>query len=85
MNLYFLIGKICSKINFQFILNSKNISIVLFDVQLLNGSKIKVKGYNELADYCYSNLKEEDVIAIQGRINNRYEIIIESIKRINQN
>ena len=49
MNLCFFIGKICSEIQFEFILNSKNISIAIFDIELTNGSIIKVKSYNETA------------------------------------
>ena len=75
MNICFFVGKIISEINFDFILNSKNISIARFDIELLNGNTIKVKGYNEIADYCYSTLKQGMNIQIQGYINNKYEII----------
>ena len=54
MNLCFLIGKIISEINFKFVLNSKNISIAYFKIELNNKSIVEVKAYNELADYCYS-------------------------------
>ena len=75
MNICFFIGKICSQIKFDFILNSKNISIARFNVKLLNGSIIKVKGYNEIADYCYRNLEKSMLIEIEGCINNKCEII----------
>lgn len=80
MNICFFIGKIISEIKFDFILNSKDISIAVFYIQLLNGSIIKVKGYNEIADYCYSNLEQEMIIQIQGTINQKMEIIIEEIE-----
>lgn len=80
MNIGFFIGKIITEINFDFILNSKNISIARFDIELLNGSIIKVKGYNEIADYCYRNLKQGINIQLQGYINNKYEIILEDIE-----
>jgi len=83
MNMCFFIGKICSEIKFDFILNSKNISIAIFYIQLLNGSIIKVKGYNEIADYCYRNLKQCMDIQIQGNINNKYDIILEDIEILN--
>ena len=75
MNICFLIGKICSQIDFKFILRSKNITIAIFNIELLNGTIIKVKGYNEIADYCYSNLNKGNVIFIEGYINKRYETI----------
>ena len=42
MNVCFLIGKIVSKIKFDFILNGKNISIVRFDMELENCNKIRI-------------------------------------------
>lgn len=80
MNICFFIGKIISEIKFDFILNSKDISIAILTIQLMNGSIIKVKGYNEIADYCYSTLKQGMNIQIQGYINNKYEIILEDIQ-----
>ena len=84
MNICFCIGKIISVINFDFILNSKNISIAIFDIQLLNGSIIKVKGYNEIADYCYQNLQQGMNIQLQGYINNKCEIILENIEILSE-
>ena len=83
MNICFFIGKIISKINFYFILNSKDISVAIFDIKLLNESIIKVKGYNEIADYCYSSLEEGMNVQIEGWINNKCEIILDNIEVIN--
>ena len=52
MNLCFVIGKIISDIEFKFIINSKNVSVTIFEMQLSNNSIITVKGYNEIADWC---------------------------------
>ena len=82
MNLCFLAGKIVSDINFKFIINSKNISIACFNLQLNNGSIIKVSGYNEIADYCYSNLRKNDFINIQGYLSKSSEVIVETIEKI---
>ena len=79
MNICFFTAKICSEIDFKFILKSKNISIAIFDIELLNGSRVKVKGYNEIADYCYINLNKGNVVCIEGRINSKIEVIIEKI------
>ncbi len=82
MNLGFFIGKIVSDIQFDFILNSKNISIARFKLELENKSIIKIKAYNELADYCYKKLEKEDVIGIVGMINLNMEIIIIDVEEI---
>ena len=79
MNLCFIIGKIVSEIEFKFIINSKNISIAYFKIELLNKSIVQVKAYNELADYCYSKLQKYDVCVIQGYINSEMEIEVEKI------
>lgn len=79
MNICFFIGKVCSKINFEFILNSKNISVCIFDIKLSNGSVVKVKGYNEIADYCYRNLRKDSVVAIEGMINENMEVVLDMI------
>ena len=42
----------------------------------------KIKGYNEIADYCYRNLKIGDNIYIQGRLNNMMEIEADFIEKI---
>ena len=83
MNICFFIGKVCNQIEFDFILNSKNISIARFNVKLLDGSSIRVKVYNELADYCYRNLEKGMLVEIEGCINNKCEIILEDIILIN--
>lgn len=75
MNECFFIAKIISKIQFDFLIKTKNISIVRFVVELDNKSKINVKGYNEIADKCYKRLRKGDYVSINGRINkNEIEI-----------
>ena len=79
MNLCFLKGKIISEIEFNFIINTKNISIATFEIELLNKSKIKVKAYNELADFCYKKLKQKDIIFIQGYLDSNMHIIVKEV------
>ena len=62
------IGRIIGNINFEFIYKSKNIAIATFKIKLLDNNEIKVKAYNELADYCYSKLEINDIIFINGKI-----------------
>ncbi len=80
MNICFLYGKIISEIDFKFIINSKNVSVVRFDIILRNNSIIRVKAYNKLADYCYKNFKKYDKIYIYGKIVNN-EIRIKEIQK----
>ena len=83
MNICFLYGKIISDVDFKFIMNNKNkISISVYKIQLNNKSIVTVKGYNEIADYCYRNLKIGDNIYIQGRLNNMMEIEADFIEKI---
>lgn len=76
MNICFLIGKIISEIEFKFILNSKNISIAIFEIELKNKSIVKIKAYNDLADYCYRELIKSDYISIVGYLCSKGEVEI---------
>ena len=79
MNIVFVEGKIIRDIEFNFIINSENVSITTFEVELLNKSIIKIKAYNELADYCYSKLNKGDIIFVEGYLNSNMEIIIKNV------
>lgn len=68
MNLCILLGKIISEIEFKFIINSKSKSIAYFDVQLSNKSIVRIKAYNEMADYVYRKLKKGQNIIVKGKI-----------------
>lgn len=81
MNLCFFIGRVVSEIQFDFILNSKDISIVRFSIELENKSIVIVKGYNEIADYCYKNLITGSIVGVQGSLNSNKEIIIIDINK----
>lgn len=53
---------------------------------LENNTVIKVKAYDEKADYCYRKLKKNDFIYLSGRLNNGYEVELSKIKEmINKN
>ena len=81
MNICFFIGKIISDIKFDFIINNKNnISISLFILELNDNNKIKIEGYNDIADFCYKEIKKEDRIVLEGHINNKMNIEINKIK-----
>lgn len=84
MNLCFLIGKIVSDIKFDFIINSKNISIARFDLELSNKSIVTVNGYDNVADFCYKKLKKEDVIFIYGVLKSAEELKILHLIRLSK-
>ena len=81
MNRCFFIGKVYSNIKFDFILKGKNISIVRFYIKLLDGNIIKVKGYDKIADYCYSKLKYGDIVKIEGSLNSKMVVILRKINK----
>ena len=76
MNLCILLGKIISDIEFKFVINSKNKSIVEFKIETLDNNIIKVYGYNEIADKSYLILKRNMWLIIYGEVrgNNKVEI-----------
>ena len=83
MNICFLIGKIISEIEFDFIIKNKKIekeiSIVRFELELLDKNKIYVIGYNNISDYCYRKLVKGDVIGIKGTLNTFGKVELEEI------
>ena len=68
MNKVFLIGKIITEIEFKFIINSKNISIASFKIETLDKQIIQIKAYNEIADYVYRKFNKNDIITIEGKL-----------------
>ena len=82
MNLCFLMGKIISEVEFDFVLNSKNISVASFKLKVGKDSNVIAKTYNEMADWCYQKLVRNDVVLIQGELNSNLEIIITTIEFI---
>lgn len=80
MNEVFLIGKIITEIDFKFIINSKNISVAIFEIELLDKQRVKVKAYNEIADFCYRKLNQNNWIFVNGKIQSDGMINIQFLK-----
>ena len=80
MNKVFIIGKVITEVKFDFILNSKHISIARFGViTVRDKQEIEIMAYDEMADYVYANLKHEDVVMINGYL--EYDkVILEDIQ-----
>ena len=80
MNLCFLLGKVKSDIEFRFIYNSKNTSIVFLELILRNKSIVRCRAYNEIADYIYSSVNKNDLIFVEGIVGSKYIKICKYIK-----
>ncbi len=61
--------------------NKKNISIAKTKLKLENESVIVIKGYDEMADWMVQNIKKEDEVILQGKINTKMEVEVKWIKR----
>ena len=66
MNEVFLIGKIITEIKFDFVLNSKKKSIAQFYLKTLDEEEIKIAGYDDIADFCYSRLYKGKIVFLYG-------------------
>lgn len=83
MNECFFMGKIITNIDFKFIVNSKKYySISIFKIELNNQSIITVKGYNEIADFCYKSLIKNNCIALHGELDGKMEIVLKNAELI---
>ena len=73
MNICFIKGKIITEPEYKFTFIRNADAVIMFEIELENKSKIKVIGYNEIADKCYKELEKEDIIWIEGRTEGRIE------------
>ena len=70
------IGKVITKVDFKFIINSKRLSKAKFSIEILEDREIiNIVAYDEMADYIYRNVKSEDIIMINGYIEKNKVII----------
>lgn len=82
MNEIFIIGKVASKVEYKFIVNSKKyFSKAEIEIER-NKETFKVIGYNNIADYCYRKLKINDQVFIYGKIETGMRINVKSIEII---
>ena len=80
MNFCVLYGKIVSKVEFKFIIKSKNKAIAYFDMLLLNKSVVCVKAYNEIADYFYRNLNKNQTVIVEGKVRSDGTVECKNVK-----
>ena len=79
MNEVFLIGKIITCVNFGFMINSKHLSKVTFNLKTVDEQIIQICAYDKIADYVYSNLKQGDNVFIYGKL---YRYMVNVVKII---
>ena len=82
MNLVFLNGKIISEIEFRFIIESKRMAMIEILIEV-DKNIIKIKAYDEVADYIYSRFNIDDRISIYGSLKKKEVNVIEIEKEIN--
>ena len=71
-----------SRQDFRFIIYDRNkISIAIYELELNNKSRIIVIGYNEMADFCYRKLQQNDEVTQQDYINSEIRVILEDIRK----
>ena len=83
MNEVFLIGKVITDVNFNFIIESKHNSIVEFKIKTLDNQVLNIRTYDELADFAYSKLKKDSIVFIYGNLIKNY-IIVKYLKNFEQ-
>lgn len=80
MNEVFIIGKVITEVKFDFILNSKHISVAGFrTVTVCDEQEIEIIAYDEMADYVYAKKKQKHIVMINGYL--EYDkVILEDIQ-----
>ena len=81
MNEVFLIGKIITEIKFDFLLNSKKKSIARFYIETLGKQKIKIVGYDGVADFCYNKLSKGIKVFLYGTLT-KNGVEVRAVKKI---
>lgn len=82
MNLVYIMGKIVSDIDFKFTYKSRKNAVAIFICELDNCSLVKIKAFNNNADYCYASLQQGDFAILEGRINSNSEIDVNNIMKL---
>ncbi len=88
INLCFIKGKVVNISDYKFIykknkksIGDKNICVIKMELELNNNQIVWGKGYNEMADFIYQNVKKEDIILVKGALRDNI-IEIQEIEKI---
>ncbi len=79
MNICILLGTIIEEIEFKFAFGGRHNSITRFKLKLENGTILKAKAYDKIADTCYRKLEKDNVVIMQGKLNGKLEILVNNI------
>ena len=82
MNLVYIIGKVVSNIDFKFVYKSNKNAVAIFICELNNGSLVRIKAFDNNADYCYANLEQKHFVIIEGKLDSVNNIIVRNIKKL---
>lgn len=82
MNLIYIIGRVVSDIDYKFTYKSNRNAVSTFICKLDNGSLVKIKAFDNNADYCYANLEQENFVIIEGKLDSENNIIIKNIIKL---
>ena len=82
MNLIYIFARVISEVEFNFIYKFKNDSIATFLVNLENNAILKIKAFDNIADYCYSKLTIGDTIVVEGKLESNMEVKVNTISKI---
>ena len=80
MNEVFIIGKVISKIDYKFIINNKKQFAKAEFVLECDKQKIRVTGFNNIADFCLKYLKENNYTFINGKLQSNRILKIKVMK-----
>lgn len=82
MNICFLFGKIITIPEYYFYYHSKkHIAMISFEIKQKNNI-IKIKAYDNMADYIYRTLNKDDFILIEGRLEKDMYINVLQIEKV---
>ena len=89
MNIVFIMGKVVTNVEYNFIYDRykinncnekyKHTSIAKVKIETLNKSIINIYGYDNIADDMYRNLKCNSNVVVMGQIDSNMEINVEDI------
>ena len=80
MNCVFLYGRVMTEVDFRFIYNKKRISKAYCYVELKDKIKLKIIGYDNIADFMLKKIKIDTRVCIYGVLNSDMEIEIKTVE-----
>ena len=60
------------------------ITTTMFKLKVGKDTKVLVKAYNDMADWCYQNLARKDIVLIQGKLTSGIEIVTNKVELLSK-